>query len=66
MSLGSLALLVVALGTPLRSADQVPIPAGSTWKYNDSGANLGSGWRAAAYNEHDVEDGIRAARLRRR
>jgi hypothetical protein len=50
MSLGSLALLVVALGTPLRSADQVLIPAGSAWKYNDSGSNLATGWRAAGYN----------------
>ena len=47
MSLGSLALLVVALGTPLRSADQMLIPAGSAWKYNDSGTDLGTAWRAA-------------------
>jgi hypothetical protein len=32
--------------TPLRL-----IPAGSLWKYQDSGANLGTAWRATGYND---------------
>ena len=34
-----------------RAADQVLIAAGSSWKYNDTGANLGTAWRASAYND---------------
>ena len=31
------------------AVDQTLIPAGALWKYNDSGANLGTTWRAAAF-----------------
>jgi hypothetical protein len=45
----TLLLLVPAIG--IRSAEQTLIPAGSAWKYNDSGSNLGTAWRAAAYDD---------------
>jgi len=44
----AIAVLLSARG---RAADQVLIAAGSSWKYNDTGANLGTAWRAAAYND---------------
>ena len=47
-------------------ADQILVAAGSAWKYNDSGANLGTAWRAAAYNDAAWTTGVGAARLRRR
>ncbi len=47
----TLSLLLLMFGTPARTADQVLIAAGSVWRYNDSGANLGTAWRAAAYND---------------
>ena len=34
------------IGVDVRSADQTLVAAGSAWKYNDSGANLGTRWRA--------------------
>ena len=49
--LSTLSLLLLMLGTHVRTADQVLIAAGSAWRYNDSGANLGTAWRAAAYND---------------
>jgi Bacterial Ig domain/Calcineurin-like phosphoesterase len=47
-----LAVVIVALGTHPESADgQTLVPAGSSWKYNDSGSNLGTAWRAVTYND---------------
>jgi hypothetical protein len=48
---GILSLLVLVLSTHPRSADQTLIAAGSFWKYNDSGSNLGTAWRGSAYND---------------
>jgi hypothetical protein len=42
---------LVVLATGVQSADQILIGAGSAWKYNDSGASLGTAWRARAYND---------------
>ncbi len=50
LSLGVLALLLMH-STPIRTADQTLIAAGSAWKYNDSGTNLGTAWRASAYSD---------------
>jgi hypothetical protein len=51
VSLGVSLLLFVLGGTDGRTADLMLIPAGAAWRYNDSGANLGTGWRASAYND---------------
>ncbi len=45
----TLLLLIPAAG--LRSAEQTLVAAGSSWKYNDSGSNLGTAWQASAYND---------------
>ncbi len=50
LSLLVVAMLAALLTTGL-TADQILIPGGSTWRYNDSGANLGTAWRATAYND---------------
>ena len=47
----SVAALLLLISTPIRTADQTLIAPGSTWKYNDSGANLGNTWSAPAYND---------------
>jgi hypothetical protein len=51
------AALAMILGRPATSAEQTLIPAGSSWKYNDSGANLGTAWQTAAYNDGDWPSG---------
>lgn len=43
--------LLLAASTPARMAELMLIPAGAVWKYNDSGANLGTAWRAVGYND---------------
>jgi hypothetical protein len=47
----ALTLLLLLPAAGLRSAEQTIISAGSSWKYNDSGTNLGTAWRAPAYND---------------
>jgi hypothetical protein len=47
----AIVLGVLVLSTSSRSADQTLIAAGSMWKYNDSGSNLGTAWRTLAYND---------------
>jgi hypothetical protein len=44
-------LLLALLAVPSRSADQTLIAPGSSWRFNDTGANLGTAWRAAAYGD---------------
>ena len=44
VALGALLSLVVLASVHVRSADQILVAAGSAWKYNDSGTNLGTGW----------------------
>jgi len=56
--LGLVLLLVVALGTHSKSADQTLVAPGSSWKYNDSGSNLGTAWRALAYNDASWSAGL--------
>ncbi len=51
VALGTLLSLVVLTSVHVRSAEQILIAAGSAWKYNDTGTNLGTAWRAAAYND---------------
>ncbi len=43
--------LLLTFATPTRTADQTVIAAGATWKYNDKGADLGTGWTAPAYDD---------------
>lgn len=50
-ALGTLIVLVALVSASVRSADQTLIAPGSTWKYNDSGANLGTTWRGPAYSD---------------
>ncbi len=47
--IGVLLLLLSGLAPAL--ADEVLIPAGSTWKYLDNGSNQGTGWRATSFND---------------
>ena len=49
--LGVSALFLMLTGTRGQTADQILIAAGSGWRYNDSGANLGTAWRMRAYND---------------
>jgi hypothetical protein len=50
-----LSVLVVSILSTLLTidiaADQVLIPSGSVWRYNDTGTNLGTAWRAGTYND---------------
>lgn len=55
------ACLLLLLSTEALTADEALIAAGSTWKYNDSGSNLSTAWRASAYN--DTSWGVGAAQL---
>jgi len=45
------ALTLAALTVPAITADQILIPAGSAWRYNDTGTDLGTAWRATAFND---------------
>jgi hypothetical protein len=45
------AAITMVLGRYATSADQTLVQPGSSWKYNDTGANLGIAWRSAAYND---------------
>lgn len=54
----ALVLGVLVLSTTSRSADQTLIAAGSGWKYNDSGSNLGTSWRTPAYNDASWPSGL--------
>jgi hypothetical protein len=47
----ALAALLVVSSAQTRSADQTLIAAGSSWKYNDTGADLGTAWTTPAYND---------------
>ncbi len=47
LAVATFALLVV----PSRSADQTLIAPGASWKFNDKGIDLGTTWRASAYND---------------
>lgn len=50
--------LLLVLAARVQSADQILIGAGSSWKYNDSGANLGTAWRAPAYSDSSWASGL--------
>jgi hypothetical protein len=54
----TLSLLLAVFSTRSRSADQMLIAAGSAWKYSDTGANLGTAWRAPTYNDGSWPTGI--------
>ncbi|MEQ1574127.1 MAG: Ig-like domain-containing protein [Vicinamibacterales bacterium] len=61
MSWGKISLSVLCLllvfESSARTADQTLIAAGSTWKYNDSGSNLGTAWRVPSYNDGSWSSG---------
>jgi VCBS repeat-containing protein len=44
-------LLCVLAGTRSQTADQILVAPGAVWRYNDSGTNLGTAWRAVSYND---------------
>lgn len=49
---------VLLMGRPdARSAEHTLIPAGAVWRYNDSGANLGTAWRAPGYADSSWSQG---------
>ena len=45
------AVLLLFAQTEARSVDQILIPTGASWIYNDSGVDLGTAWRAPGYND---------------
>jgi hypothetical protein len=48
----ALSFLVCALSSTHSQAPvQILISAGSVWRYNDSGTNLGTAWRGVSYND---------------
>lgn len=49
--LPAIALLGILLLLPALLQAQVLIPKNSVWKYDDNGNNLGTAWRAPAYND---------------
>jgi hypothetical protein len=51
-------MLTVVLGVRVRTADQILIPAGSSWKFNDTGTDLGTGWRGVAYSDTAWPSGL--------
>ncbi len=51
-------IVVLVCQTEARTADTTLIPAGAPWKYNDSGANLGTTWREAAYPDTGWSSGL--------
>ncbi|MCX7424226.1 MAG: CotH kinase family protein, partial [Planctomycetia bacterium] len=48
---GGLSPTAVAMGA--QTSENVLIPTGANWQYLDSGKNLGTAWRAAAYDPPD-------------
>jgi hypothetical protein len=56
--LTALLLLLLVATQQMRAADQILIPPGSAWKYNATGTNLGSAWRAVSYNDASWPTGL--------
>jgi hypothetical protein len=56
--LAAVSIATVMLGAYTNAADQTLIAPGASWRYNDSGANLGTAWRAAGYNDAAWPSGI--------
>jgi hypothetical protein len=52
------AFLLLIVQTEARSVDQILIPAGASWLFNDSGADLGTAWRAPAYDDGPWDAGF--------
>jgi len=52
-----LAALLAILLAQVVFADQTLISPGSIWKYNDAGIDLGTAWRASAYNDSSWASG---------
>jgi hypothetical protein len=46
------ALLVLGCPASLAAAELIPLPKQSTWRYNTTGTDLGSAWRAPAYADN--------------
>src|SRR6185503_16856485 len=53
----AVAILLVSQIARTQSA-QTLVPAGALWKYNDSGVDLGTAWRSAAYNDSGWASGF--------
>ena len=49
--LPGIACLLLLWSTETRTADLTLVAAGSSWKYNDTGSDFGTAWRAAAYDD---------------
>ncbi len=49
--LTALSLLVFTFATHVQSQEQILVAAATSWRYNDTGANLGTAWRALGYND---------------
>src|SRR5262245_39240893 len=53
-----LTIRLSALAARVQTADQILVGAGSSWRYNDSGSNLGTAWRAIAYDDASWASGL--------
>lgn len=51
-------IVLLVCQTEARSVDQTLIPAGAVWRFNDSGTNLGTAWRAPAYADGGWSTGL--------
>src|SRR5580765_6551570 len=50
-------LFALCFFTTTIHAQTVLFPFGSVWKYSDKGTNLGTAWRASAYNDATWKSG---------
>jgi hypothetical protein len=51
LTLGLSLIFCVLAVSDGQTADQILVQPGAIWRYNDSGANLGTAWRAVGYND---------------
>lgn len=51
-------LLLVLISNGLFVKGQTLLPAGSNWKYNDTGSDLGSSWKDPAFSDNSWSSGL--------
>jgi hypothetical protein len=55
---GIIVIILLSLVMSSSLADQTLIAPGSSWKYNDTGTDLGTAWRNPAYNDAAWASGL--------
>lgn len=58
LTLAAVLAVAAILTSRPQAAEETLIPAGSSWKYNDTGANLGTAWRTAGYSDTSWPSGF--------